>query len=92
MLFHNLNNNTNIKPKNNLNDFINFNLSDINALNKRKERNRKYTTLNNKFYDIIKSKFKFSLINKNKNKKNEVTNIRTDNKKNKKKKVTINNY
>ena len=95
MLFHDLNNNTNIKPKNQLNDFINFNLSDINIINnKRNFRNRKYTTVTNKFYDIIKGNFKFSLINKSKNKykKNEVTNIKTDNKANEDQKVTINNY
>ena len=97
MLFHDLNNNTNIKPKNKLNDYINFNLSDINIANiKRKDRNRNYTTVTNKFYDIIKTKFKFSLINKsknkNKNKKIEATNIRSDNKVNEDQKVTINNY
>ena len=97
MLFHDLNNNTNIKPKNKLNDYINFNLSDINIANiKGKDRNRNYTTVTNKFYDIIKKKFKFSLINKsknkNKNKKIEATNIRSDNKVNEDQKVTINNY
>ena len=103
MLFHELNNNTNIPQKNKLNDYINFNLSDINILNKKKNdrnRNRKYTTSTNKFYDVIKAKFKFSLINKNKNKnksknkskKNEATNIRTDNKANEDQKDTINNY
>lgn len=103
MLFHELNNNTNIPQKNKLNDYINFNLSDINILNNKKKdrnRNRKYTTSTNKFYDVIKAKFKFSLINKNKNKnksknkskKNEATNIRTDNKANEDQKDTINNY
>ena len=97
MLFHDLNINTNIEQKNKLNDYINFNLSDINIINnKRKNKNRKYTTATNKFYDIIKAKFKFSLINKNKsknkNKKNEITNIKSDNKANEDQKATINNY
>ena len=97
MLFHDLNINTNIEQKNKLNDYINFNLSDINIINnKRKNKSRKYTTITNKFYDTIKAKFKFSLINKNKsknkNKKNEITNIKSDNKANEDQKATINNY
>lgn len=97
MLFHDLNINTNIEQKNKLNDYINFNLSDINIINnKRKNKNRKYTIVTNKFYDIIKAKFKFSLINKNKsknkNKKIEITNIKSDNKANEDQKATINNY
>lgn len=95
MLFHDLNNNTNIKQKNKFNDYINFNLSDINIVNnKRKNKNRKYTTVTNKFYDIIKAKFKFSLINKNKskNKNNEVTNTKSNNKAYEDQKATINNY